>query len=61
MKARVLIGLAAVGGALALGACHPVSADSTAGRPVPPADAPSDGASAAPAGADTAVSDLGVD
>ena len=39
--------------ALALAACHPVSQDSTAGgNPVPPADAPSDGAVSGSAPAD---------
>jgi hypothetical protein len=42
--------------ALALAACHPVAGDS-AGRPTPPADAPSDGAaSGAPADVSSAPS-----
>ena len=58
---RILIVMAAVGAAGLLAACHPVSADSTAGKPVPPADAPSDGASGAAGDAGGAISDNSAD
>ena len=44
------IGLTALGCGLVLSACHPVSQDSAGSNPVPPADAPSDGASGAVSG-----------
>ena len=56
---RLGIGLAVFGlMTLALAACHPVSQDSPGGNPVPPADAPSDGAvsGSAPADASSAPS-----
>ncbi len=58
---RLTVVLAAVSGLLMLDACHPVSADSTAGRPVPPADAPSDGASGPAAADNGGVSDVSAD
>ncbi|GEM_PF-3776954 len=58
---QVLIGWAAMACGLALGACHPVAGDS-AGSALPPADAPSDGASSAPASvADAPLSNVSPD
>jgi hypothetical protein len=49
-KRNLWIGLAGLGCALALGACHPVAGDSAGPTPAP-ADAPSDAPVGAPADA----------